>query len=141
MIAIDWQHPKIKALKAPFWLVVANAFIAQIAGAGMGLSPFLLVLPAAMFWAGWRMNRELWGSRMAAAVVGPILFTVGLVLVGGTLQVLFGDFSSASAAASGSWAEDWPRLAYWLGLVIASVLVSPVCVMISLSGGILSEFF
>ena len=135
------HRPYVQALKAPVILAIVNAFIVQLAGLGESFSWFHTGLIVAMFWAGWRSNRQTWGNWKYAAMAGPIIFFIGLVVIGGTLQVLFSDFTAASQAAQGSWAEHLPRLAYLLGLVIATVLVSPICLLISLVGGVLAEYF
>lgn len=133
--------PYLMALKAPVILAAINALIVQMAGAGDSFGGFHAGLIIAMLWAGWRSNRQTWGNWKYAALAGPIVFFVGLVIVGGTLQVLFSDFTAASEAAKGTWAEHLPRMAYLMGLVLATVLVAPVCLIISLVGGVLAEYF
>jgi len=133
--------PFATALRWPAIVAAINALIAQVSGVDEGFSVFHLISIGAMVWAGWRVNRELWGNLKLAALAGPIVFIVGLVLVGGGLHLVFGDFSTASIAAAGTWAETWPRFAYLMGLVLASVLVAPITALISVAGGVLAEYF
>ncbi|GAB4184492.1 MAG: hypothetical protein Tsb002_07540 [Wenzhouxiangellaceae bacterium] len=128
-----------QSLRPPLLLAAGNAVLSQLSGAGEGFGIFHLVLIAAMAWAGWRLNRELWGNHKLAAMAGPLVLVTGL-LTAGLLHVLFADFSAASAAVAGSWAEQWPRLAYLLGLSLSALLVAPLATVISLTGAVLAEY-
>lgn len=136
-----FKAPLLPALRGPLWLAGSGAAVATVVNGALGLSGFHLLVIGALLWAGWRANRALWGGIGYAAMAGPIVFIGGSICVGGALQLVFGDFEAAAAAAAGTWAEDWPRLAYSLGLLVAGILLAPLAALISVIGGFAAEYF
>ena len=92
-----------------------------------------------IYWAGYLVGRQSWGSSIYTSLVGPVILFISLVLVMGSLGVVTVDPQDLKAILEqhqGSWMARRPYLAIWLAGVFSWLILSPVAIIASLIGGL-----
>lgn len=128
----------IWTIRWPLIVEAINSILVQAIG---GTTVFIghAISFAVVFWGGWLVGRERWGTLAHAAWVGPVVWLLGFTIVAGLVGSLTGDFSEVEETLAGTWAESQPHLAYFAGVVIAATLFTPFAVLISLFGGVVGK--
>ena len=92
-----------------------------------------------IYWAGYQVGRQSWGSSIYTSLAGPVILFSSLVLVMGSLGVITVDPQDLTAILEqhqGSWMARRPNLAIWLAGVLGFLVLSPVAIIASLLGGL-----
>jgi hypothetical protein len=130
-------------IRFPLIAEVINSALVQVVGTEYGVFAYPLVTTAIVLWAGALIARESWGSLAHAAWAGPAIMFFGVLVVG-----IFGAFSSPLSLdelkdiperAQNAWAMENPRLAGFMGLVLATAIFTPVAALISALGGFIGK--
>ncbi len=82
------------------------------------------------------ITKEKWGTLARAASVGPIIIILGFTLIGGIYNLMTGDFTHAAIVVK---SNVNPRLLYFSGVVISTIMFLPIVASISFLGGILGR--
>jgi hypothetical protein len=128
----------LQTIRWPLLIEIANALLVQLLPTS---TTALLVISWAItisiiFWGGWLVLKENWGTLLRAASVGPIILIFGFTLIGGLYNLVTGDFSNIKTT---SMKDINPRILYLGGVVVSTLMVVPVVALISLFGGVLSR--
>jgi hypothetical protein len=127
----------LHTIRWPLMIEIVNSILVQTLGNSTVFLAFSWAITITIiFWGGWLVIKEQWGTLLHAASVGPILTILGVTLIGGIYNLATRDFNHVVTTIK---TDINPRFLYFGGVVVSTLVFVPVVALISLFGGILGR--
>lgn len=128
------------AIRLPLLVALANAVMYQFVWtAPGGAIAFNVIRVAVVLWGGYAIVKSKTGTVAIASFAGPVLLLVD-VLIAGTFGVTTHDFSQIPGSIlEGTAFQNYPRLAYLLGMLISFLMFFPIAMAIAAGGALLAK--
>lgn len=133
----------IYTIRFPLITEGINSALVQVVGTEYGVFAYPLVTTAIALWAGALVARQSWGSIAHAAWTGPAIMFFGVLVVGifwaFSTPLSLDELKDIPERAQNAWAMENPRLAGFMGLVLATAVFTPVAALVSALGGLIGK--
>ncbi|TAL72893.1 MAG: hypothetical protein EPN88_04630 [Bacteroidetes bacterium] len=127
----------IRTIRLPLIVEIANSILIQLFGKSSILLYFSwAVTVSVIFWGGFLVIKEKWGTLLRATCVGPVILILGFMLIGGLYNAITGDFTQVMKSVK---IDMNPRLVYLVGVVISTLMFLPLAGLISLLGAVIGR--